>query len=316
MLDDIDDGADDLSRLVSTVLSQSPSDTQASCRHMILPLQFSNLFHGMPTLPVEASLDFLETYNELVDEWVTSVPHGTRGIPNQTRVLKEKTARAVALDLLLSRLIRVPGASFDKRASQGAGTVDSGRTETERVALSQNTPIQLASSQDTSRPIQATRVRSSEFPAGEASAPTYSKLSTYTTFKEPRQMPRNVANLLSHWQMGTDPSTYVWSKTSQLLEEEEAQRTPGPSTPRHRIPKKRSQLTPAPDASSLPPTPVAPMVRPWGSQPDNPVPKFPLPSSQPTVDEAPMTQIERGQFGAREAKKSSKSKKKRRAAGF
>lgn len=315
MLDDIDDSADDLSRLVSTISSQRPSSTQASCRHIILPLQFSKLFHGMPT--GESSLDFLETYNALVDEWVTSVPHGTRGIPNQTRVLKEKFVRAVALDLLLSRLIRVSNVSIDKRSSQGAGTVDSGRTETDRMTPSQeDTLVQPASSQKPSQPIQAMGVRRLKSAASETSASTYSNLSTYTTFKEPRQIPRNVANLLSHWQMGTDPSTYVWSKTSQLLEDEEAQRPPGPNTPRHRIRKKRSQLTPAPDASSLPPTPVAPLVRTWGSQPDNPMAKFPLPSSQPTVDEVPMTQIERGQFGAREAKKSSKSKKKRRAAGF
>lgn len=314
VLDDIDDDADELSRLVSTISSQGPGDTQASSRHMILPSQFSKLFHGMPTARLR--LDFLETYNVLVDEWVTSVPHGTHGIPNQTRVLKEKTARAVALDLFLSRIIRVSSAFIGNRAPPGPGTVDSGRPETEHEALSQNTPTQPASSQEPGGLIQATQVGSFDSAPGASSAPTYSNLSAFTTFKEPRQMPRNVTNLLSHWQMGNDPTTYVWSKTSQLLADEELQRTPGPSAPRHRIRKKRSQLTPRPDASSLPPTPVAPMVRTWGTQPDNPMPKFPLPSSQPTVDEVPMTQMERGQFGAREAKGSSKAKKKRRAAGF
>lgn len=314
-MDDIDDAADDLSRLVSTVLPQNSSEIQPSCRHMILPLQYSKLFHGMPTHSAEPSLDFLEAYNDLVDEWVTSVPHGSHGIPNQTRVLKEKTARVVALDLLLSRLIRVPNASIVKRTPQGPTPDDLVRNETERMAPSQNTSVKQHPSQEPSQPKQATRIGSFKFPADEASAPTYSDLSMYTTFKEPRQMPRNVANLLSHWQMGTDPSTYAWSKTSQLLEDEEAQRTPGPSTPRHRVRKKRSQLTPAPDVSTLP-TAVAPMVRTWGTQPDNPVTKFPLPSSQPTLDEGPMTQVERGQYGARETKKSSKSKKKRRAAGF
>lgn len=125
-------------------------------------------------------------------------------------------------------------------------------------------------------------------------------------------MPQNVGNLLSHWQMGVDPATYEWQKTSRLLDDE-GNRT-GSRTPRHRVRKKRSQLTPAPEASSLPPPPVAPMIRSWGSQPDQPL--MPIPSSQPTPDEVPMTQVERGQFGAREAKKSSKGKKKRRAAGF
>jgi RNA polymerase I-specific transcription initiation factor RRN6 len=70
-----------------------------------------------------------------------------------------------------------------------------------------------------------------------------------------------------------------------------------------------------PEATSQPGTPIAPSIRTWGSQPTDALPAFPLPSSQPTLDE-PMTQIERGLFGAREARKSQKSKKKRRAAGF
>lgn len=313
VLDDVDDGADDLSRLVSTVLAQSPDD-RTSCKYMILPLQFSDLFYGMPRVSPGPSSDFLETYNQLVDEWVASVPHGTHGIPNQTRVLKEKSARGVALDLLLSRLIRVSNPSSDKDPK----SVDSGWTENEHPALQDDSHVQSASSQVPNLERVATRDHSSELPADkadgnrsrESATPDYSNVATYTTFKERRPMPRNVANLLSHWQVGSDPSSYEWQKTSQLLEDEEV---PGSSPPKHRARKKRSQLTPAPEASSLPPTPVAPMIRTWGSQPDH---KLPLPSSQPTVDDVPMTQTERGQFGAREAKKHSKLKKKRRAAGF
>lgn len=317
-LNDIDDAANDLARIVSTVFPES-SEAQAQGRYMILPLQFSNLFHGMPTIPSAPKLNFLETYNHLVAEWVTSLPHGAHGIPNQTRVLKEKIIRGIALDILLARLIRISNVSSDDNISRAGESADKDVTEKEHMTTSQGSRPPLSSSQIPHFQRLATAENGSKLPSGERSsdrpreAPTstYSGLSAYTTFRELRPTPRNVANLLSHWKMGVDPSTYEWQKTSQLLEN-----TPEPSTPRHRVRKKRSQLTPAPDAASLPPTPVAPMIRTWGSQPDIPAPPMPFPSSQPTVDEVAMTQVERGQFGAREAKKSSKSKKKRRAAGF
>lgn len=316
VLDDIDDGADDLSRLVSTVSAQTLDD-RTLCKYMIFPLQFSDFLYGMPRLSSGPSSDFLETYNQLVDEWVTSVPHGIHGVPNQTRVLKEKSARGVALDLLLSRLIRVSNPPSDNPPK----SADSGWAENEPPAPQEDSHVQPVSSQVSDFERVTTRDHSSQFSTDraddnrsrESAIPDYSNVSTYTTFKEPRPMPRNVANLLSHWQVGSDPSSYEWQKTSQLLEDEEV---PGPSAPKQRARKRRSQLTPAPEALSLPPTPVAPMIRTWGSQPDHPVPKLPLASSQPTVDDVPMTQTERGQFGAREAKKNIKLKKKRRAAGF
>lgn len=324
VLNDIDDCADDFSHLVSTVLPEV-SDFQAAFRYQILSLEFSKLLYGMPTPPAQLGLDYLETYNQLVDEWVSSVPHGTHGILNQTRVSKEKTARMVALDILLSRLIRIYNVPRDKNAQHAGESAMSGRTMNESVVSSQALSTELESSQVATGPKQATRESSSELQTNEAhgdgsspvaSAPNFSTLAMYTTFKEPRPMPRNVANLLCHWQMGSDPSTDAWQRISQLLDDEEVQRTPAPARPRHRVRKKRSQLAPAPDVPSLPPTPVAPVVRTWGSQPDHSGPKLPFPSSQPTVDEMPMTQTERGNFGAREVKKSSKLKKKRRAAGF
>lgn len=301
VLNDIDEGADDLARLVSTVLPESP-DTQAPCRYMILPLRFSNLFHGLESISPEPRLDFLETYNHLVDEWVALLPHGEDGIPDATRVLKERSVRGIALELLLARLIRISNVPSTGRLPESTGAHQSQR---EPVPSSQHSRQRLSSSQMTYSQREGAQDKAKEAPARN-----YIALSTYTVFKEPRPMPRNVGNLLSHWKTGVDPATYEWQKTSRLLDDE-GNRT-GSRTPR-RVRKKRSQLTPAPEASSLPPTPVAPMIRTW-SQPDQPL--MPIASSQPTLDEAPMTQVERGQFGTREAKKSSKVKKKRRAAGF
>ncbi|KAJ5160624.1 uncharacterized protein N7482_007628 [Penicillium canariense] len=318
VMEDIDDTAHNLTRLVSTVLSEPPVG-EAHCRYIILPLKFSPVLHAMPPISSDeqSSLDFVNLYDRLVHEWVTSLSHD---IPRFTCVMKERVIRGIALDILLSRLIRISNTPSSKDLPQTVEATDEHRTEREESIFSQTSSLHLPSSQPPSSQIIVTGEPTSQGPSSNTSKdPTiaaYNGLSTFTTFKKPRTMPRNVANLLSHWELGADPSTYEWQKTSQMLEEEEAQRSAGPSTPRRQRSRRKPQQTAQPEASSLPPTRVAPPIRTWGSQPDNILPALPLPSSQPTVDEVPMTQMERGQFGAREAKKSLKVRKKRRAAGF
>lgn len=285
---------------------------------MILPLQFSNTFLGLEGISPDLRLDFLETYNHLIDEWVTLLPHGEEGIPDSTRVLKERSVRGIALDLLLARLIQISDVPNTARLSREDEPNDAPRTQQGPTLLSQHRSQELSSSQVTSTPKPSAEDKLKEPPATN-----YSALSTYTVFKQPRPMPQNVSNLLSHWQLGVDPATYEWKKSSRLLDENKNQAAR--RTPRQRLHKRRSQLMPetatataaAPElepASSLPPTPVAPMIRAWGSQPDQP--PMPIQSSQPTLDEEPMTQMERGLFGAREVKKSSKAAKKKRHVGF
>lgn len=318
IIEDIDDTAHHLTRLVSTILPQTPNE-QTPFRYMILPLNFSQVFHGMPRISEEpSSLDFVRTYDHLVEEWVTSVSHD---IPRFTCVMKERVVRGIALDLLLSRLLRISNTPSSKDEPQKAKVTDETPIPDEGPMSSQSLSMALPSSQLPSSQMTATGATSTQGPSStptkESMTPSYSGLSAFTTFKPPRPMARNVANLLSHWKLGADPSAYEWRKTSHMLEEEEARRCGGPSIPRRSRSQSRSRRkSQQPEGISLPGTPIAPSIRTWGSQPADALPALSMPSSQPTVDEVPMTQMERGQFGAREAKKSQKSKKKRRAAGF
>lgn len=287
---------------------------------MILPTHLSGLFHGKPVNPSEdqSSLDLSKTYDEMINEWLASLP---RSVPNSTRRMKEKIIRGVALDLILARLVRISNRPIDDGPSHAGKSVDTDHAMEDPSLPDQSVVRPISSSRapvSSSSPAkQKPTTRGTGAQPRREEAPTappeqaFSSLSAFTTFNKPRRMPRKVANLLSHWQLGVDPATYEWQKTSHALEEE-TQRMTGPSTPR-RGRKKRSQQPMAPEASTLPPTPVAPMIRAWGSQPERAGP--PLVSSQPTLDEAPMTQTERGMFGVREGKKSGKAKKKR-AAGF
>ncbi|KAJ5622823.1 hypothetical protein N7490_011428 [Penicillium lividum] len=295
---DIDQNAYDLQRLLSAALPETP-DQQLQHRFMILPLRFSNLFPGMPVASLEkqSSLDFLETYDRLVDEWLANLPHD---IPDLTRRMKERIIRGIALDILLARLIRISNEPREAKTPQpDASTMD--------MPIS----AELASSQLSSSQTTLFEDRSSQpLPEDEKAPAAYTSLSAFTIFKKSRPLPRNVVNMLSHWQVGSDPSTYKWRKVSQGQEEE---------VPKRRVRKKRSRLSQQPQSSQQTSTldtpslatPSAPQIRTWGSQPDN---RFPLLSSQPSISDIPMTQTERGQFGAREVKKS--KIKKKRTGGF
>lgn len=315
---DIYQTAHDLARLVSTALPEHPGP-RGQYRFMMLPQRLSNTFHGIPTLlsGPQPAVDLLETYDRLVHEWLASLPPD---IPNPTRRLKEKFIRGIALDLLLSQLIRISKEPGDDKSSCAVESAD-----VDRAAERHMTPLVTLDLQSS-----LSQIRLSQTPAAaavgegdiqqekvsdggptEAPTPAYGNLAAFATFREPRSMRRNVANLLSHWQLGADPDTYEWQKTSQVLDEGELTE---PTTPKHRVHKRRAQRPVVLDPSSQPSTPVAPATRTWGSQPEYPTSTIPLTSSQPTIEES-MTQIERGHFGTRDAK-SGKIKKKRRAAGF
>ncbi|CAI7642632.1 unnamed protein product [Penicillium manginii] len=345
LLDDIDQGAEDLAGLVATALRFQDTETQRS--FMVLPLHFSKLFHGVlnVTQGARSGLDFLDTYEQLVTDWVTSLPHGKQGIPDQTRILKEKMIRQITLDLCLARLIRVSNPTDMAARAVAIESTSQRQPALKPTKTSSGTAISLLSSQrelPSSQILPSSQVLPSSAPSTEKSSKKdnqkrlYSNLAAFTTLREPRQ-PRNVAMLLSHWTPGTDPSTYEWNKTSQMLENEESQRMSGPGTPRSQSKRSRSRsksaapeveaaATPTSTSTTalpitLPPTPVAPMIRARASQPSWPVmaltSSLPMTSSQTVIDEEPMTQIEPGPFGTRESlKNTSKAKKKRRAAGF
>lgn len=328
LIDDIDEGAEELAGLVATAV-RSNFESQ---NFTILPLHFSKLFHGVPNIQGTSSgLDYLDTYEELVTEWVKSLPRGS-GIPDKTRILKEKMIREITLDLCLARLIRTSVSDTPISSQQKPDSQTQTQTSTKPPKSSQGTAISLLSS---SQLLPSSQTHPSSLPASSApnpdpstpaQQPLFTNLSAYTTFNK-KAPASKISKLLSHWTPSTDPSTYEWSKTTQLLDEDSQSQSQS-ATPRRKRSRSRSTAPTGPavptlsqptttPSTPLPPTPVAPMIR--ASQPTRPasaVKSF-LFSSQPTLadsSQAPMTQTERGPFGTRDKK--GKGKKKRRAAGF
>lgn len=311
----LDQSAEDVERLISTLVPEH-QNPDAHCRYMLLSLPSPNGNYGMPAkLSGEADRDLLNTYDRMVDDWMSTLP---RVISVQTRLMKEKLIRGVAADLILSRLIKIstsldsiilpkPADPVEERAIEKANekaAVQNKYLQSSYFALlSSQIPVSqssIAKSRVSGSRRDTMPVQQSKYTA----VPVLGGLSAFIKFKSPRPTPRNVANLLSHWPVGTNPQYYAW----EMIENEETRRNSKARTSKSRR-KKRSQTR----DQSLPSTPAVPMVRTWGSQPLAP-PRLNINSSQPTMDGMSMTQVERGAFGARALKKP--KKKKKREPGF
>lgn len=312
MLDDIDQNARAIEDIVSLCEHRS-SIPQSECQLRILP---SSLPTSLPTgfaTPEEAGkLNLIHAYDHLVSGWLSHLP---RDIPGRTRITKEKIIRRLAVDIILSRIntTRKPsnGNSDPNELFKHQDNGESSNPESRFDFHKTETP------RDPSLPAPENGGVSDSQPPDRV--PVYSSLSSLTTLRNQPSMSRSAEAVLSHWVPGTDPAAYDWQKTVHSVEE--SQGTSRATTPKRRPRKKTPQGTGMSSPALPPVSPAAPAIHGWGSQPTSGGPSWAtLQSSQVTAmdEDIPMTQLERGVFGGREASKRSvtKTRKKKRAAGF
>jgi RNA polymerase I-specific transcription initiation factor RRN6 len=320
LLDDIDQNAQDLRQFLSRAASNQLSlgGTSHLLVHPYDPLTSPE--SQQTQLADVSKLDLVEIYDRLVNHWLVDLPPD---IPGRTRIAKEKAIRHFVADIVLGQIIAVRRRSEAELASNlnnGDGLlpsrpIDSLATSSE--AGNEQSSYGLSRQMGDTVTSSSSAHRDFTVPSHLAGTlPPFAALSAYTSFKSPRPMSRNTERILNHWKPGLDPALYSFTT-------EEPQSAARLKASRHRSRKKLSMSmkslsiepsVPLPAASS----PVRP-AREWGSQPDNngQPPTVRLQSSQ-VMEDLPMTQIERGAFGGREAVKKSviKAKKKKRAAGF
>lgn len=304
-LDDIDQNAQDLQQL-------SPISAPRNGHSFVfLPHSLSSFLSAHSVRLAESSpkLDLVGTYDSLVNDWLSCL---SRHIPLRTRIMKEKVLRGVAVDLVLAR-INVSKEPHPEDQTKGRGT-----SEPSGVAYD-TVPSKTAASE---RPRVGGKwretpdiSRSPNNSAGmsDSQGPNYSSLASLTTFNS--QTPsRKATSIISHWQPGTSPVTYDWQATVQELESgNETSRPASRAGSRKRSSRTRSFASQTPPATPA----VLPAARIWGSQPDGAGAPVKVESSQLVEEDLPMTQVERGVFGGREASRKSVMKgRKRRAAGF
>lgn len=326
MLDDIDQNARAIEEVISFCERQA-LDPKNEYQLSVLPsdLSVSPLMDFATTQDSYGKPSLIRIYDRLVNDWLSNLPHD---IPGRTRIMKEKVIGRLAADLILARINvtrETPNGPNETLANEQLkyyDDVESSNPEstisTHRVATPRRSSLPVSEKgRDGSIPRSDFAAENSQsFEDGRV--PLYSSLLSLTTFNHQPSVPRNIEPVLSHWTPGTDPAAYDWQKTVQSITDDETQRTSSRArTPKHRPRKKTPQATSIMSSPAPPPvSPAPPLGSERGSQPTGGDPRH---IQATTMEEDfPMTQVERGAFGGREAARRTamKTRKKKRAAGF
>ncbi|KAL6231657.1 hypothetical protein BDW75DRAFT_37141 [Aspergillus navahoensis] len=330
-LDDIDQNAQDLTAFVTQFTSDRLVLENGAC----FVIQPYDSFGGRLTRqeePVKASrLGLITIYDRLVNHWLIHLPSD---MPGRARITKERVIRHFVADIVLSQIILVhqgearesiTNRDMASSAYSGSGlTTSSGFTDEQPLhgALLCSTDQGFQSQADNAA-AQSSALEGSILPERQADQwSTFEVLSSYTRYNKTQRISPGADRVLDDWKPGLDPASYpLLSEESQSFTKKKARRGKSRKNMSQTLKNMSLDSPILPLISSLPP-PVsspAPAVRgSWSSQPDNgqhPIVRF---QGSQLTDDIPMTQIERGAFGSREASKKGgiKAKKKKRAAGF
>ncbi|KAL4975496.1 RNA polymerase I-specific transcription initiation factor RRN6-like protein [Aspergillus desertorum] len=330
-LDDIDQNAQDLAAFVSQFASGRSVLGNRAC-FLIQPYDSFNARLNWHKKSVEASkLDLVALYDRLVNHWLIDLPSD---IPGRARITKERAIRHFVADIVLSQIISVQqlearGSITNRDVassvySRSGLTISSGLTdEQSSYGASLSSADQGFQSQADSAATQGTAMEDSILPERQANQwSTFEVLSSYTRYNRSGPISRCAERVLDHWKPGLDPASYLpSSEESQLAIKNKASKGKSRKKMSQTL-KSMSLDSPIPPlVSSLPPPMYSPALAVrgnWGSQPDYGQPPTVRFQSSQLTDDVPMTQVERGTFGSREASKKggNKARKKKRAAGF
>lgn len=185
-------------------------------------------------------------HDQLISSWVTSL---STNVPGWVRLAKADIARRMAAEIFLAaHSLRVQEV---KRA-----VVQESQEETQTQEQTWDLPLRVSGpfpqtqppssrtarylSQHSALPTPSPTATPSVITASSGSsltaAPELHRLSKYTTFERPTPMvlPRPLVKVLSHWDVGKDPSDYDWLSASRHLTQQEENETEHDLTERER----------------------------------------------------------------------------------
>ncbi|EER37681.1 conserved hypothetical protein [Histoplasma capsulatum H143] len=373
-LDDIDRNTRDFDQFLARLADPMQNMLPTGYEITHIPISYSS--SSNVAIPDHVSsrttpANITSLYDSLVRDWLFPLPGD---FPNKIRMAKEKIIRNIVMQLVLSRMVLIRRLSSEIDDPESGRNPETAEGEFSRFHLhssilwsnqepiihSQKPTITITPSAGQTELDTASFFLPSSQPTATSTATTttpYATLRLYTSLKQPNQphIPRRIAEILSHWKPGTDPSAYNWQAAVRTLHDEKQLQTENQATSRRRrrhearkLRRYQQQLSQQPYLQSLSvstpsvPTPSAsqvPVPRMGHSQQQQPqssrvkgqgsflgtgtgisaVPQMMVQSSQLTEEgDVPMTQVERGLFGGRNAasKKAVKERKKKRAAGF
>jgi RNA polymerase I-specific transcription initiation factor RRN6 len=271
--------------------------------------------------------DLLKIYDQLIDIWVTNLPHKT---PGTVRLKKARQIQSISMELCLSSLgISLRNEAIEPTVVQHTEiSLDRAAKDMDEVSRASSPPF-FSSQFHT----QGTEDHQFSLPTPERTPSIYSHTSAATTdvvgdptLSRLRQYAVSIASetelapakstIISQWPSvpGVDPVTYSWEEMQKAAAAAASADEDNSSRREQSRRRRRTEKFLKSDRASEAPSLSQPMHLPFGSQPiaQN------IYSSQP-FNEVPMTQPDRGAFGGRPTSAvtpGKKKPKKRRAAGF
>lgn len=175
-----------------------------------------------------SNLSLLNIYNRIVEDWITPL---SPSVPGKVRLTKEQLARRMAAEVALaSRTIHVEDIPHQIELDPQEGQMLDLPMRGTRLLSSH---VLLASSQTLSgsSPVPESHLQILPSPSATPSVTTGSsflssiaalevcRLSKYTTFSKPGPItvPRPLNRILSHWNVGSDPTDYDWRQASRRV---------------------------------------------------------------------------------------------------
>ncbi|CAK3892251.1 Hypothetical predicted protein [Lecanosticta acicola] len=277
-------------------------------------------------------------YEQLIPKWISPL---SSQIPGWTRLGKVAVARQIAAEILLaSQAVQVQEVVEEDDMQEGKVLTQSSSQKrelpvepvAELQAQSSSPSASRYATQPSALPTPSpTGTPSLTTASGHSSsfaAPELHRLSRYTSFANPAPtvLPRGLRNVLSHWEVGEDPSKYEWVSTSKKLAQKDDEADEGTTekermrslrrAERHlRRQRKEAAASQAQQLASSQATEIVTASQPPTMKTDNP-PSAIAGSSQTQTTQGPSqiaiaaSQIVPGRFGGRPPPK------KKRKQGF
>ncbi|PQE17769.1 hypothetical protein CJF31_00005492 [Rutstroemia sp. NJR-2017a BVV2] len=322
---DLDEAAKTFTEFIDYIHEESRDDST-------LKLHLSKLLSGsgiemFDEEALQTYPDLLKIYDQLIDTWVTNLPHKT---PGTARLKKARQIQSISMELCLSSLgISLRNEAIEPKMLQHReNSLDHVPKDMDEISRASSPPF-FSSQFHT----QGTEELQFSLPTPERTPSIYSHTSAATTdvggdptLSRLRQYAISIASetevapakssIIVQWPSvpGIDPATYSWEEIQKAAAAAASAGEDYRSRREQNRRRRRTEKFLNSERASEAPSSSQPVSLPFGSQPvaQN------IYSSQP-FNEVPMTQPDRGAFGGRPtsaATPGKKKPKKRRAAGF
>lgn len=192
----------------SAQVDQLFAEDNAQNAHLLRPIAPPRVLH----LPEAEQSSIASLYDTILQDWIAPLP---AEIPVPVRQAKERLARRVAAEVTLASTHLKPKSEDQPVVGSDASMSLPILPSKSADVLSPSLPTPPQSSVPPSSPLV------SEYLQPPTSDPL-SRLRKYLAVDDGSSMttttlPPSVSELLSHWQPGTDPSTYDWEATENTL---------------------------------------------------------------------------------------------------